>query len=133
MTTRAPNRRTVEEAQTRQLPDRHESMADPGRTDDGRDRGWRTPLWSFAMRVKNDDLLTGFSREGSTAPEIRSFFVPTIGAAPVAWDVAFNYGAFRTVFSTRRHQIAVILFVVVLGTIVLRRQVDVNWWLLGLL
>ena len=127
MTARTLRRRTVEETQTRKLPDRHESMADPGRTDDGRDRGRRRPLRSFAMRVKNDDLLTGFSREASTAPETRSFFVSTIGAALVAWDVAFNYGAFHTVFFARRHQIAVILFVVVLGTIVLRRQVDINW------
>lgn len=36
-------------------------------------------------------------------------------------------------FFARRHQIAVTLFVVVLGTIVLRREVKVNWWLLGLL
>ena len=49
------------------------------------------------------------------------------------WGVAFNCGAFHTVLFARRHQIAVILFVVVLGTIVLRRQVDVNWWLLGFL
>ncbi len=108
-------------------------MADRGQEGNGRDRGWRKPLRSFAAWVENDDILTGFSKEESSAPEIRMFFVSTIGAALVAWDIAFNYGAFQTVFFARRHQIAVILFVVVLGTIVLRRQVKVNWWLLGLL
>ena len=102
-------------------------MAEPGHKEAGKDRGWRRPLRSFAMRVKNDDLLTGFSREASTAPETRSFFVSTIGAALVAWDVAFNYGAFHTVFIARRHQIAFVPFVVVLGTIVLRCQADVKW------
>ena len=108
-------------------------MADVGHEENGKDRGWRKPLRSFASWVANDDLLTGFSREVSSAPEIRTFFVSTIGAALVAWDIAFNYGAFHTVFFARRHQIAVVLFVVVLGTIVLRRQAKVNWWLLGLL
>lgn len=50
-------------------------MAEPGHKEAGKDRSWRRPLRSFAMRVKNDDLLTGFSREASTAPETRSFFV----------------------------------------------------------
>jgi len=36
-------------------------------------------------------------------------------------------------FLARRHQVAVILFVVVLGTIVLRHQVSINWWLLVIL
>jgi len=38
--------------------------------------------------VRNDDLLSGFEREESSAPGIRSFFVSTIGAALVACDVA---------------------------------------------
>lgn len=80
MTTRPARWRTVEEAQTRQLPDRHQSMADLGHTDDGRDRGRRKPLRSFAMRAKDDDLLKGFSVEGSTVPENRPPFVSTIGS-----------------------------------------------------
>lgn len=108
-------------------------MADSGHEENGKDRGWRKPLRSFISWVANDDLLTGFSKEVSSAPEIRTFFVSTIGAALIAWDIAFNFGAFHTVFFARRHQIAVVLFVVVLGTIVLRHQAKVNWWLLGLL
>jgi hypothetical protein len=98
-----------------------------------KDRGRRKPLRSFVSWVANDDILTGFSKEESSAPEIRTFFLSTIGAALVAWDVAFNFGAFHTVFFGRRHQVAVVLFVVVLGTIVLRHQVKINWWLLGIL
>ena len=108
-------------------------MADLDQQENGRDRGWRKPLRSFANWVRSDDILTGFAREESSAPEIRTFFVSTIGAALVAWDIAFNYGAFHTVFFARRHQVAIVLFVVVLGTIVLRRQVKVNWWLLAIL
>ena len=108
-------------------------MADLDQQGTGRDRGWRKPLRSFAARIRNDDILTGFQRDEASAPEIRTFFVSTIGAGLVAWDVAFNFGAFHTVFFARRHQVAVVLFVVVLGTIVLRRQVKVNWWLLGIL
>jgi hypothetical protein len=108
-------------------------MADLGQQEDGKDRGWRKPLRSFVNWVGSDDILTGFAREESSAPEIRTFFVSTIGAALVAWDIAFNFGAFHTVFFARRHQVAVLLFVVVLGTIVLRHQVSINWWLLGIL
>ena len=108
-------------------------MADPGREEDGEDRGRRKPLRSFAAWVQNDEILTGFSKEESSAPEIRTFFLSTIAAALVAWDVAFNFGAFHTMFFARRHQVAVVLFVVVLGTFVLRRQVKINWWLLGVL
>lgn len=56
-----------------------------------------------------------------------------MGAALVAWDVAFNLGAFHTVFFGRRHQLAVVLFVVVLGTVVLRRQIRVHGALLVVL
>jgi hypothetical protein len=108
-------------------------MAEPEANDDGTDRGWRKPLRFVSAWVTNDDILTGFQRDEASAPEIRTFFVSTIGAGLVAWDIAFNFGAFHTVFFARRHQVAVVLFVVVLGTIVLRRQVNVNWWLLGIL
>lgn len=108
-------------------------MADLGREENSKDRGRRKPLRSFLAWVENDDVLTGFSREESSAPEIRTFFLSTIGAALVAWDVAFNFGAFHTLFFVRRHQVAVVLFVVVLGTIALRREVTINWWLLGIL
>jgi hypothetical protein len=47
--------------------------------------------------------------------------------------VAFNLGAFHTLFFARKHQLSVVLFVVVLGVIVLRRQVHVHWWLLLIL
>ncbi|MGB5433119.1 MAG: hypothetical protein WBO21_08915, partial [Acidimicrobiia bacterium] len=69
-------------------------MADQGQDENGKDRGWRKPLRSFASWAESDDILTGFSKEESTAPETRTFFVSTIGAALVAWDIAFNYGAF---------------------------------------
>ena len=108
-------------------------MADLGQEENGRDRGWRRPLRSLAAWVKNDDILTGFSSEQDSAPEVRTFLISTIGAALVASDVAFNLGAFHTVFFGRRHQLAVVLSVVVLGTIVLRRRLRVHWALLVVL
>ena len=108
-------------------------MADVGQDPNKEDRGWRKPLRSFTSWIATDDVLTGFAKEESSAPEIRTFFVSTIAAALIAWDVAFNLGAFHTLFFARRHQLAVVLFVVVLGVIVLRRQVDVHWWLLVIL
>lgn len=108
-------------------------MADRGREENGKDRGWRKPLRSFAAWVTSDDILTGFSSEQDRAPEVRTFLISTMGAALVAWDVAFNLGAFHTVFFGRRHQLAVVLFVVVLGTIVLRRQLRVHGALLVVL
>jgi hypothetical protein len=108
-------------------------MAEPESSEDGRDRAWRRLLRSARCWISSDELLTGFTATESRAPEIRTFFVSTISAALVAWDVAFNLGAFHTLFFTRRHQLAVVLFVVVLGVIVLRRQVHVHWWLLVIL
>lgn len=101
--------------------------------DRGTERGWRRPLRFVRSQLSSDELLTGFAATESRVPEIRTFFVSTIGAALVTWDVAFNLGAFHTLFFARRHQLAVVLFVVVLGVIVLRRQVHVHWWLLLIL
>ncbi len=108
-------------------------MTEPEPSKDGTERSWLTPLRSAWSWLSSDDILTGFAGSESRAPEIRTFFVSTIGAALVAWDVAFNLGAFHTLFFARRHQLAVVLFVVVLGVIVLRRQVHVHWWLLVIL
>ena len=86
-------------------------MADPSRTDDGKDRSWRKPLRSFAAWVENDDLLPGFSKEESSAPEIRTFTVSTIGAALVAWDIAFNRQRPRPPGRVRRHPLGLWLTV----------------------
>ena len=42
-------------------------MADLGQEENGKDRCWRKLLRSFAAWVENDDLLTGFSKEESSA------------------------------------------------------------------
>jgi len=97
------------------------------------DWNWREPLKSLRRWMSSDDILSGFGGKDSSEPEIRTFFVSTIATAMVAWDIAFNLGAFHTVFFARRHQLAVVLFVVVLGTLALRRQVHVHWWVLTFL
>ena len=94
---------------------------------------WRTPIRSFGRWLTSDDILSGFAGEESSQPEIRTFFVSTIATTLVAWDIAFDLGAFHTVFFARRHQLAVVVFVVVLGTLAVRRQVHVHWWVLVLL
>jgi hypothetical protein len=75
----------------------------------------------------DDDLLSGFDREGRPQ-ELRAFFASTIAASLVVWDLSFTLGAYHTVFYSRLFQILVVSSVLLLGSVVLRRDVRVRPW-----
>ncbi len=78
--------------------------------------------------VPDDDLLAGFGREGR--PQwLRVFFASTIGASLVVWEVAFDLGAYHTVFYSRLFQILVVSTVLLAGSLILRHQVRVRLWM----
>jgi hypothetical protein len=75
----------------------------------------------------DDDLLSGFDREGRPQ-ELRAFFASTIAASLVVWDLMFTLGAYHTVFYSRLFQILVVSTVLLLGSVVLRRDIRVRPW-----
>lgn len=97
---------------------------------------WRrrvVPLpFRFHQRV-GDDLLTGFSRTGQDPGELRGFFATTLGISLLVWDLSFTLGAYRTVFYYRLMQIFVVSAVLLLGALVLRRNLTVRPWMLAIL
>jgi hypothetical protein len=74
-----------------------------------------------------DDLLSGFSHTEHTQ-ELRAFFATTITASLVVWDLMFTLGAYHTVFYSRLFQILVLSTALLLGTIVLHREISVRPW-----
>ena len=80
----------------------------------------------------DDDLLSGFDRAGRPVG-LRAFFATTIGASLLVWDLAFSLGAYHTVFYYRLFQILVASTVLLIGALVLRRDVKVRPWMLALL
>jgi hypothetical protein len=79
---------------------------------------------------RRDDLLSGFEEPGRRAVELRGFFASTLGASLVAFDLAFDLGAYHTVFYSRLLQPLVVSSVLLLGALALRRQITVRPWLL---
>jgi hypothetical protein len=77
--------------------------------------------------ARHDDLLSGFNHAERTQ-ELRAFFATTITASLVVWDLMFTLGAYHTVFYSRLFQILVLSSVLLLGTIVLRRDITVRPW-----
>lgn len=82
-------------------------------------------------RVADDDLLTGFERTGPRQRELRAFFASLIAASLYVWDVTFDIGVRRSVDYVRIQQILVLSVVILLGVLVVRRQVWVHPWLLA--
>jgi hypothetical protein len=80
----------------------------------------------------DDDLLSGFDRAGRPAG-LRAFFATTIGASLLVWDLAFSLGAYHTVFYYRLFQILVASTVLLVGAVVLHRDVKARPWMLALL
>jgi len=89
-----------------------------------------------ARRVRrfapDDDLLAGFDRAGRPAG-LRAFFASTIAVSLLVWDLTFSLGAYHTVFYYRLFQILVASTVLLLGALVLRRDVRVRPWTLAVL
>lgn len=79
---------------------------------------------------RHDDLLSGFEEPGRRAVELRGFFASTLGASLIAFLLAFDLGAYDTVFYSRLLQLIVVSAVLLLGALALRRQITVRPWLL---
>ncbi|HEU0237784.1 MAG TPA: hypothetical protein VFR11_00695 [Micromonosporaceae bacterium] len=107
-----------------------EPGSEPGSGEAGRrlgdepERGSRESRRRFSAA---DDILRGFSR-GGRPTGYRAFFATTIAASLLIWDLAFALGAYHTVFYYRLFQIFVVSTVLLLGSIVLRREMRVWWW-----
>lgn len=83
-------------------------------------------------RHAHDDLLSGFDEPGRRQAELRGYFASTLGASLFAWDITFTLGAYHTVFYARLMQLLVVSTVLLLGALVLRREVQVLPWMVGL-
>ncbi len=77
----------------------------------------------------DDDLLAGFDRPGRRSSELRGFFASTLAASLFAWEIAFDFGAYHTVFYSRLLQLFVVSCVLLLGALALRRQIAVRPWM----
>jgi hypothetical protein len=86
-----------------------------------------TPPTKHRRWLPDDDLVAGFERNGRT-PGLRAFFAVAIAASLVVWELAFDLGAYHTVFYSRLLQIVVVSTVLLLGSIVLRHLVTVRPW-----
>lgn len=93
---------------------------------------WRRPRRPRLPRRVDDDLLSGFAREGSSGPQLRSFFAVTVSGSVLAWDITFALGAYHTVFYSRLFDILVVSTALLLGAIALR-EVRVRGWMLAVL
>lgn len=82
--------------------------------------------------MAEDDLLRGFDETGPSRGRLGGFFAVTIGASLYAWDLAFTYGAYHTLFYHRRYQLFVLSLVVLFAGILLRSQMQIRSWLLAL-
>lgn len=88
----------------------------------------------FRFRPRaGDDLLTGFARTDQDSGELRGFFATTLGISLLVWDLAFTLGAYRTIFYNRLMQIVVVSAVLLLGALVLRRNLTVRPWMIAIL
>jgi hypothetical protein len=79
-----------------------------------------------------EDLLQGLDSPRPAAG-LRGFVATTIGASLLTWDIAFDYGAFHTVFFFRLQQIAVVATVLLLCSLTLRRRIHTRPWVTPLL
>jgi hypothetical protein len=80
-------------------------------------------------RHLEDDVLTGFDRTGERKEEFRGFFATSMAGSLYAWNVAFELGAYRTVFFYREDEYLILSTVVLVGVLVVRQQVQERSWL----
>jgi hypothetical protein len=90
--------------------------------------GAKRSAWRW---VRDDDLLKGLDREGG--PGLRAFFASTIAASLLVWELAFDLGAYHTVFYSRLFQIVVVATVLLIGSIALHRRLRVRLWMRAVL
>lgn len=62
-------------------------------------------------------------------PEIRTFFVSAVGLSTVVWRIAFNLGAFKTVFYETIFGVWVAVTVILVGLLLMpERDTAIPWW-----
>jgi hypothetical protein len=99
---------------------------------EGNSSGPGPPARRVRRFAPDDDLLAGFDRVGRPKG-LRAFFASTIAVSLLVWDLTFTLGAYHTVFYSWLFQILVASTVLLLGALVLRRDVRVRPWMLGVL
>ena len=82
--------------------------------------------------IPDDDLLKGLDRAGEGAG-LRAFFASTIAASLLVWELAFDLGAYHTVFYSRLFQITVVASVLLIGSVALHKQIRVRPWMRAVL
>lgn len=80
-----------------------------------------------------DDLLTGFTESGARKDELRAYLTTTVVASLYVFDTAFHFGAYRAVNFHQMQHISVVSLVIVIGVLLVRRQLRVHPWVLALL
>lgn len=82
--------------------------------------------------LTEDDLLKGFDQTGPGHGRLGGFFAIAIAGSLYMWNLAFTFGAYHTLFYHHRQQIFVLSLVVLLGSLIMRRRVQIQPWLLAL-
>jgi hypothetical protein len=80
-------------------------------------------------RHLQDDVLTGFDQTGERKAEFRGFFATSMVASLYTWNIAFELGAYRTIFFYREDEYLVLSTVVLVGVFVVRGQIRERPWL----
>jgi hypothetical protein len=80
--------------------------------------------------LTEDDLLKGFDPTGPSRGRLGGFFAITTAGSLYVWNVAFTFGAYHTLFYHHRQQLFVVALVVLLGSLVMHRQLRIRPWLL---
>jgi hypothetical protein len=83
-------------------------------------------------RLAEDDLLKGFDQTGPSRGRLGGFFAISIAGSLYVWNVAFTLGAYHTLFYHQRQQLFVAALVVLLGSLIMRPQLQIQPWLLAL-
>ena len=79
-----------------------------------------------------DDLLSGFTEPGQRKDQLRAYLTTTIVASLFVFDTAFHFGAYNAVNFHQIQHLSVVSLVIVLGVLLVRRQLRVHLWVLVL-
>jgi hypothetical protein len=84
-------------------------------------------------RPAPDDLLSGFTEPGQRKDQLRAYLATSVVASLYVFDTAFHFGAYNAVDFRLLQHVSVVSLVIVIGVLLVRRQVRVHLWVLVLL
>jgi hypothetical protein len=87
---------------------------------------------SSAPKQPSDDLLTGFERTGSKQGELRAYLTTAIAGSLYVFDLTFHAGSHHAVFYSELQRLTIVALVILIGIVVIHREVRVHWWLAAL-